>query len=358
MADAYTPSLALIQPEVGASRDTWGTKWNDNATIIDQFISQFCQIGIIADFAGPTAPSGWMICDGRTVSRTTYSKLFAVIGTYWGSGDGSTTFRLPSTAGRSLLGPGTVTDQGGLPYNFGFTAMQGFVYSTITQTNLPAYNLVTDGQGNHSHNGSTQPAGSHGHTTSADGVHSHGGTTTTESANHVHSGVTDVAGDHNHTVTLPAGSGVSAGGVSGVAGGGSNAYLTSADGVHQHSFTTGGMSVSHTHVINADGSHTHGASIAPDHRHLIDTDGYHQHSVSLGGGGVPLTVLNPFLVVTKIIYAGQEAAIVTAADIAPAPTSSDTHTEIEALREEIAALRSLFETPRARMLSAPSRGPH
>jgi len=63
-------------------------------------------------------------------------------------------------------------------------------------------------------------------------------------------------------------------------------------------------------------------------------------------------------VVTKIIYAGQEAAIVTADDIASAPTSPDTATEIELLREEIAALRSLFETPRARMLSAPSRGPH
>jgi hypothetical protein len=80
--------------------------------------------------------------------------------------------------------------------------------------------------------------------------------------------------------------------------------------------------------------------------------------VTLGGAGGLFEVLNPVLVVTKIIYAGQEAAIVTAADIAPAPTSTDTHAEIEALREEIAALRSLFETPRARMLSAPSRGPH
>jgi hypothetical protein len=71
-----------------------------------------------------------------------------------------------------------------------------------------------------------------------------------------------------------------------------------------------------------------------------------------------LKTLSPVAVVTKIIYAGSEAAIVTAADIAPAPASPDTHQEIENLREEIAALRALFETPRARMLSAPSRGPH
>ena len=358
MPDSFTSSLGLCQPEIGASRDSWGSKWNQNADILDQFVSQFCVVGMIADFAGPTAPSGWLICDGRTVSRTTYSKLFAVIGTYWNAGDGSTTFGLPNMNGRSGVGPGTFTDESGLSYTLGFTNLQGFVTRTITQAYLPAYNLVTDGQGNHSHNGSTQPAGSHGHTTSADGVHSHGGTTTTESANHTHTGTTDAQGNHNHSVTQPAGSGVSAGGVAGVAGGGSNAYLTSADGVHQHSFTTDGMSVSHTHVINADGSHTHGASIAPDHRHLIDTDGYHQHNVSLGGGGLSLKTLSPIAVVTKIIYAGQEAAIVTAADIAPAPASNDTHTEIEALREEIAALRSLFEMPRARMLSAPSRGPH
>src|SRR4249920_1643106 len=114
MADAYTPQLALIQPEVGASRDTWGTKWNQNADIIDQFVSRFCVVGMIADFAGPTAPSGWLIADGRLVSRTTYSKLFTAIGTNWGAGDGSTTFNLPNMNGRAGVGPGSMTDESGL----------------------------------------------------------------------------------------------------------------------------------------------------------------------------------------------------------------------------------------------------
>jgi microcystin-dependent protein len=357
MADAYTPSLALIQPEVGASRDTWGTKWNQNATIIDQFVSQFCVVGMIADFAGPTAPSGWLICDGRTVSRTTYSKLFAVIGVYWGSGDGSTTFRLPNTAGRSLLAPGTVTDQGGLAYAFGFTQMQGFVYSPITQNNLPAYNLVTDSQGYHSHGGGTQAAGSHAHTTDAQGVHSHGGSYLPD---HSHTGYTDIQGDHSHTYTRAnEGVGVTGGGAvvaSGANFGFSN-YNTSVNGAHQHNVQTYGAGNIGL-AIYGDGNHAHNVYAVGDHAHNIWPDGAHQHNVNLGGGGVPLNVLNPFLVVTKIIYAGQEAAIVTAADIAPAPASTDTHTEIEALREEIAALRALFETPRARMLSAPSRGPH
>jgi hypothetical protein len=108
------------------------------------------------------------------------------------------------------------------------------------------------------------------------------------------------------------------------------------------------------------GAHTHSMQPAGFHTHSITVyaTGDHAHSVSLGGGGVPMTVLNPFLTITKIIYAGSEAAIVTAADIATAPESTDLHREIENLREEITALRALFETPRARLLSAPSRGSH
>ena len=60
--------------------------------------------GVIHIFAGSTAPSGWLICDGSAVSRTTYADLFAVIGTTYGSGDDSTTFNLPNLKGRVAVG--------------------------------------------------------------------------------------------------------------------------------------------------------------------------------------------------------------------------------------------------------------
>jgi microcystin-dependent protein len=51
--------------------------------------------GIIVPWGDSTPPSGFLECDGSAVSRSTYSALFAVIGTTYGSGDGSTTFDLP-----------------------------------------------------------------------------------------------------------------------------------------------------------------------------------------------------------------------------------------------------------------------
>jgi microcystin-dependent protein len=60
--------------------------------------------GSITQFAGSTAPSGWLSCDGTTVSRTTYAALFAVVGTTYGAGDGSTTFALPNMKGRVPVG--------------------------------------------------------------------------------------------------------------------------------------------------------------------------------------------------------------------------------------------------------------
>lgn len=51
-----------------------------------------------------TAPAGWLLCYGQAISRTIYSALFAVIGTTFGVGDGSTTFNLPDLRGRTPLG--------------------------------------------------------------------------------------------------------------------------------------------------------------------------------------------------------------------------------------------------------------
>jgi|688.fasta_scaffold930378_1 microcystin-dependent protein len=60
--------------------------------------------GTVLPFAGSTAPTGWLLCDGTAVSRTTYANLFAAISTYWGYGNNSTTFNLPDLRGRFLRG--------------------------------------------------------------------------------------------------------------------------------------------------------------------------------------------------------------------------------------------------------------
>lgn len=63
--------------------------------------------GTISMFAGSTAPTGYLICDGSAVSRTTYAGLYAVIGTTYGTGDGSTTFNLPNLKGKVPVGQDT-----------------------------------------------------------------------------------------------------------------------------------------------------------------------------------------------------------------------------------------------------------
>ena len=71
--------------------------------------------GSYIQFAGSQAPAGFLVCNGGAISRTTYSALFAVIGTTYGSGDGSTTFNLPDLTDRFLQGSttsGTAKDAG------------------------------------------------------------------------------------------------------------------------------------------------------------------------------------------------------------------------------------------------------
>lgn len=62
------------------------------------------EVGTIFQYPGTTAPTNYMICDGSAISRTTYADLFAVIGTTYGSGDGSTTFNIPDLKGRVVVG--------------------------------------------------------------------------------------------------------------------------------------------------------------------------------------------------------------------------------------------------------------
>lgn len=77
--------------------------------------------GLISPWPTVTAPTAWLLCNGSAVSRTTYSLLFAVIGTVFGSGDGSTTFNLPDLRGRVAMGVGSSPAPGGVGATAGAT---------------------------------------------------------------------------------------------------------------------------------------------------------------------------------------------------------------------------------------------
>lgn len=94
--------------------------------------------GIVIPFAGTTAPHGWMLCDGSAVSRTTYAALFAVIGTTYGEGDGSTTFNIPDLSGRVVIGVSNT-------HALGTTG--GSETVTLTADQLPAHTHVVPQHG-------------------------------------------------------------------------------------------------------------------------------------------------------------------------------------------------------------------
>jgi len=116
-----------------------------NAHINDSTLHQASPKGTIIAFAGSTSvvPAGWLICDGRAVSRTTYVDLFGVIGTNFGSGDGTTTFNVPDLRGRMIIAPdnmggsaaGRVTT--GSASTLGGTG--GVEKITLSEANLPAH---------------------------------------------------------------------------------------------------------------------------------------------------------------------------------------------------------------------------
>lgn len=82
-------------------------------------MSDSVPIGAIQSYGGNVAPSGWLICDGRAISRTEYSELFYVIGTTYGSGDGSATFNIPDLKGRTLVGVGNSGATGATNHTLG-----------------------------------------------------------------------------------------------------------------------------------------------------------------------------------------------------------------------------------------------
>jgi len=99
-ADATTLNSAKAYTDLTCSNTLNSAKtYTDSAIAAIPASSGSVPSGVIQMYAGSTAPTGYLLCDGSAVSRTTYSALFSVIGTSYGVGNGTSTFNLPNPDG-------------------------------------------------------------------------------------------------------------------------------------------------------------------------------------------------------------------------------------------------------------------
>ena len=97
-------------------------------------------IGAGCDYYGTTAPTNYMFADGSAISRTTYSELFAIIGTTYGEGDGSTTFNLPDKRERVSVMYKENSTNGTTGATLGILGAKGGEFKhTISETELTAH---------------------------------------------------------------------------------------------------------------------------------------------------------------------------------------------------------------------------
>lgn len=146
IADAGVTNAKLaVMPAntIKARLDTAGSPADISVTTLASVIAPYVtpQVdgvpsGAILDFAGATAPSGYLLCDGQAVSRSIYSTLFGVIGTTWGAGNGSTTFNVPDLSRRVTVGSGG-TGTSTLGNNLG--NIGGAETHTLTEAQIPSH---------------------------------------------------------------------------------------------------------------------------------------------------------------------------------------------------------------------------
>jgi microcystin-dependent protein len=181
LADTTTPKYGWVQPAVGGDASTWGTTINNDLALIDAQVwsneQGVAPVGTVVMFAGPTAPANWFLCQGQSLSTTTYAALFNVIGYNFG-GSGAN-FLLPNFVSRF---PEGATAQGG--------GTGGAATATLAIANLPSHNhAVTIGDPSHYHTAVNDPGHTHGVSQSPhahpDPGHTHGASAG-DSGTHVH----------------------------------------------------------------------------------------------------------------------------------------------------------------------------
>lgn len=103
----------------------------------------YTPVGVVFPYAGDhnEPPNHWMMCNGAEISRTTYAALFNAIGTAFGNGDGSTTFKIPDLVGRVPVGAEAGVDT---EFNRGFTGGSKKIQLSDSESGLRNHNHPVD----------------------------------------------------------------------------------------------------------------------------------------------------------------------------------------------------------------------
>lgn len=294
---------------------------NTTVSNLQSLVNNLNPIGTIVNWTTTTAPnSQWKICDGSAISRTTYATLFTLIGTAFGSGDGSSTFNLPDMRRRVPIGKSASDTIGNTDGLLEASRLLNHTHSVPAHTHdlsahthsIPAHyhgmgtgadlNIGQANGTNADKGGHTTTIDiSHGHTASSgnntagltanatlanvsldDPGHSHGGNTGSTNPTHSHTGTTNSAGSHDHNLRVEGTSGTATviSLVNNQSSGNTDRSDIDNDGVHTHTFTTNSTSINHSHTID---SGTTGITLSQtNHSHTVDA---HNHTITVNALG-------------------------------------------------------------------------
>ena len=257
------PNQVLLSTGVGSN-----VKWGNVAAQTGSGSSGGLPAGVIMDYAGSSVPSGWLLCNGASVSSATYPALYAAIGhTYGGSGS---SFNLPDARNKMVIGAGS-------SYGLGNTG--GSSTSSLSISNMPSHNHSVNinhghsfNQGSHHHSISGL---SHSHAMSG-GTHAHGADSTTNYGSFWGNGT-----GHSYVV-----------GTSGVVGGIDAGRMTA---------TGDGTPVGMVAASGLTGTYNTGSNITDTSSSVNDLTTSGAVATSAIGGGSAFSTISPYIALNKII---------------------------------------------------------